>query len=113
MLEKSIEQRLRKRIIEVIPGALCLKLVCPGFTGVPDRLILIPGPPLGGRVIFVETKRPKDKERPRQAYVQQLLTRMGFMVFSAVNSMEKVEDVVSRSKSLHEKGLKKHERSAI
>ncbi|MBO5123397.1 MAG: VRR-NUC domain-containing protein [Oscillospiraceae bacterium] len=36
-------------------GGLCLKWVCPGWSGVPDRIILLPG----ARVIFAETKRPK------------------------------------------------------
>ena len=36
-------------------GGLCLKWVCPGWSGVPDRIILLPG----ALVSFVETKRPK------------------------------------------------------
>lgn len=52
-LEKDIEQKLRK-LVEG-HGGKCLKWVCPGWAGVPDRIILLPG----GRVIFVETKRPK------------------------------------------------------
>lgn len=52
-LEKEIENSLRKMVIR--HGGMCLKWVCPGWSGVPDRIILLPG----GRVIFVETKRPK------------------------------------------------------
>ena len=52
-LEKDIEQKLRKMVEK--HGGACLKWVCPGWSGVPDRIILLPG----GRVIFVETKRPK------------------------------------------------------
>ena len=52
-LEKDIEQKLRKMVEK--HGGLCLKWVCPGWTGVPDRIVLLPG----GRIIFVETKRPK------------------------------------------------------
>lgn len=52
-LEKDIEQKLRKMVES--HGGLCLKWVCPGWSGVPDRIILLPG----GRVMFVETKRPK------------------------------------------------------
>ena len=52
-LEKEIERKL-KRMVEGC-GGLCLKWVCPGWTGVPDRIVLLPR----GRVIFVELKRPK------------------------------------------------------
>ena len=52
-LEKDIEKKLRKMV--EAHGGLCLKWVCPGWSGVPDRIILLPG----GRVMFAETKRPK------------------------------------------------------
>lgn len=52
-LEKEIEAKLR-RMVEGA-GGRCLKWVCPGWSGVPDRIVLLPG----GRVAFVETKRPK------------------------------------------------------
>jgi len=53
VLEKEIESKLRNMVKPT--GGLCLKWVCPGWAGVPDRIVLLPG----GRVIFVETKRPK------------------------------------------------------
>jgi hypothetical protein len=52
-LEKDIETKLRKMVER--HGGRCLKWVCPGWVGVPDRLVLLPG----GRILFVETKRPK------------------------------------------------------
>ena len=52
-LEKDIEKKLRQMVER--HGGLCLKWVCPGWSGVPDRIILLPG----GRVMFAETKRPK------------------------------------------------------
>lgn len=52
-LEKDIERKLREMVKR--HGGLCLKWVCPGRAGVPDRIILLPG----GRVIFAEVKRPK------------------------------------------------------
>jgi hypothetical protein len=52
-LEKEIEKKLRQMVEK--HGGLCLKWVCPGWSGVPDRIILLPG----GVVIFAETKRPK------------------------------------------------------
>ena len=52
-LEKDIEQKLVKTVKR--HGGRCPKWVSPGWSGVPDRLVLLPG----GRIIFVETKRPK------------------------------------------------------
>lgn len=89
MLEKDIERRLRDGVR--IMGGLCLKLVCPGFTGVPDRMILL----RGGVIAFAELKRPGQQERQRQAFVQHRLRKMGFAVFSAVDSPAKVDGVLA------------------
>ena len=94
MLEKEIENKLIKPVKQM--GGLCLKLVCPGFTGVPDRLILLPG----GHILFVETKAPGKRERPRQVYVQGLLARLGFLVFPSVDSPVKVATVIERCRRL-------------
>lgn len=52
-LEKDIERKLVAMVKR--RGGYCLKWVCPGWSGVPDRIILLPG----GRVVFVELKRPQ------------------------------------------------------
>lgn len=57
-------------------GWLPLKFVSPGFSGVPDRIILQPG----GRIVFVETKAPGRAARARQARVHALLRSYGFRV---------------------------------
>ena len=93
MLESEIENRLHTGIKKLGTKKLrprCLKFVSPGFTGVPDRLILLPG----GRVIFVELKQPGKKERPRQRLVQEWLCKLGFTVFSSVDSYEQVDMIV-------------------
>ncbi len=89
MTEKDIEQKLKK-CIEAL-GCMCLKFESPGYTGVPDRIVLVPG----GTVIFVELKAPGKKERPRQEYVQQQFRELGFIVVSSVDSMEGINRVVS------------------
>lgn len=72
--EKDIEQKL-KRMIER-HGGLCLKWVCPGWLGVPDRICLLPG----GTVIFVELKRPKGGERSAmQKWWARKLSDLGFL----------------------------------
>ena len=64
---------------------LCLKWVCPGWSGVPDRIILLPG----GRMIFVETKRPKGgKIEPLQAWWRAQLKRLGFRHYYVFNRAE-------------------------
>lgn len=74
-MEKTIEAYLRRRIKAA--GGLALKLVCPGFTGVPDRLILLPG----GKVCFAETKDTGKTPRPRQRRVHAFLRELGFQVY--------------------------------
>lgn len=88
MLEKEVERHLREGVRGM--GGWCLKLVCPGFTGMPDRLVLIPG----GAVCFVELKRPGQRERQRQEFVQKRLRKMGFIVFSRVDGWVRVDDVL-------------------
>jgi hypothetical protein len=72
-LEKDIETKLRQMVEK--HGGKCLKWVCPGWRGVPDRIILLPG----GLVIFVETKRPKGgKIDPLQRVWRDWLKGLGF-----------------------------------
>lgn len=72
-LEKDIEAQLRRTVER--HGGKCLKWVCPGWRGVPDRIVLLPG----GRIHFVETKRPKGgKLDPLQIKWREWLTRLGF-----------------------------------
>lgn len=73
ILEKDIEGKLRKKVVAL--GGKCLKWVCPGWSGVPDRIVLLPG----GRIYFVETKRPKDgKPSALQIKWSKWLTALGF-----------------------------------
>ena len=79
-LEKDIELKLRTTVQRI--GGLCLKWVCPGWAGIPDRIILMPG----GRIIFVETKRPKGgKVSPMQIYWRRTLEGYGFKVRHVYN----------------------------
>lgn len=97
MLEKEIEQKLKKQVEHNIPGALCLKFVSPGNSGVPDRLILIPG----GVAVFVELKAPGKKERKLQTFIQNKIREKGFLVFSSVNSDEKIHEVVKACEEVY------------
>lgn len=48
MREKQIEQVLVKQTKSM--GGLALKFISPGYDGVPDRLVLLPG----GKIAFAE-----------------------------------------------------------
>ena len=72
-LEKEIEKKLVDKVRH--HGGLCLKWVCPGWAGVPDRIVLLPG----GRIIFVELKRPKgSRMSDRQRWWRKKLIELGF-----------------------------------
>lgn len=94
MLERDIEKKLVRPIRDL--GGLCLKFETPGFTGVPDRIILLPGP----HIVFVETKQPGKKERPRQVYVHGLLRAMGFTVYSTIDTPAKVAAIIEDCRRL-------------
>lgn len=86
-LEKEIEEKLTKAVKR--RGGLCLKWVCPGWAGVPDRILLLPR----GRVYFVETKRPKGGVRSsRQKTWHRILARLGFQCWVAW-TVEDVEQI--------------------
>ena len=75
MREKIIEQHLVKAVKN--SGGIAPKLVCPGFDGMPDRLVLLPG----GKIGFVEVKAPGKEPRPLQVARHGLLRRLGFRVY--------------------------------
>lgn len=72
-LEKEIERRLRQTVEK--HGGLCLKWVCPGWSGVPDRIVLLPG----GRIIFVELKQARSgRLSAMQKWWAKKLVELGF-----------------------------------
>lgn len=85
MREQHIEAVLKARVEAL--GGLCWKLVCPGTTGVPDRMCL-----MGGRVVFVEVKAPGEKPRPIQTRRIQQLRDLGFQV-TVLDSLDGIEEV--------------------
>lgn len=75
MREKTIEQKLVKAVKAV--GGIALKLTCPGWGGVPDRLILLPDT----RLAFVEVKAPGETLRPLQVKRKRQLEALGYSVY--------------------------------
>ena len=72
-LEKEVERALVRLVRQ--HGGLCLKWVCPGWSGVPDRIIILSG----GHIIFAEVKQSKGgRYSPMQCYWADRLRKMGF-----------------------------------
>lgn len=65
---EAIAENLLKRRVEAA-GGLCLKF---GANGMPDRIVI-----LGGKVAFIELKRPGGVPRPDQLYCIDKLQRAG------------------------------------
>ena len=92
MREKTIEQKLVKAVKAV--GGIALKLTCPGWGGVPDRLILLPDT----RLAFVEVKAPGETLRPLQVKRKRQLETLGFSVY-CINHSDQIGGVLDEIRS--------------
>ena len=77
-LEKHAEKALRT--CTLLLGGLCFKLTFLGVAGAPDRILFMPG----GRLIFVELKKPGGKLEASQKVMFPKLERLGFTVHVVV-----------------------------
>jgi len=75
MKEKIIERKLVNAVKQ--SGGMCPKFVSPGFDGMPDRLILLPG----GMAAFAEVKATGKTPRALQLKRHEQLRALGFQVF--------------------------------
>lgn len=93
MLERQIEKYLVKKIKD--RKGLCLKFESPGYSGVPDRIIILKDKP----VAFVELKRPiGGSYSARQKLVERDFNRLGQTVYKVKNKEEVdmlVEELIS------------------
>ena len=87
MLEKDIEKQLVNETKRM--RGLALKFTSPGFVGVPDRLVLLPG----GKLAFVEVKREGEKPRPIQNTRHKLLRKLGFKVY-VLDSKKQIKEIL-------------------
>ena len=75
MREKTIEKKLILAIKDM--GGIAPKFMSPGFDGMPDRIVLLPG----GRIGFVEVKAPGKVPRPLQEARHRMLQKLGYKVY--------------------------------
>jgi len=87
LYERTIEQKLAARTRAM--GGIAPKFTSPGFDGMPDRLVLLPG----GRMGFVELKAPGRKPRPLQLVRHRLLRRLGFKVY-VIDEINQIDSVL-------------------
>lgn len=87
MREKTIEQKLVQAVKRV--GGICPKFVSPGYDGMPDRLILLPG----GRIAFAEIKASGKKPRALQTARHGMLQNLGFPVY-VIDAAEQIQKVL-------------------
>ena len=87
MREKIIEKELVRAVKDT--GGIAPKFTSPGFDGMPDRLVLLPG----GRMGFVELKAPGKKPRALQMARHRLLRRLGFKVY-VIDEINQIDSVL-------------------
>lgn len=92
MREKWIEQQLVKAVKD--KGGIALKVVSPGFDGMPDRLILLPE----GKIAFIEVKAPGKTLRPLQEKRKRQLESLGFLVF-CLDQIEQIGGILREIQS--------------
>ena len=88
MREKVIEHALVMATRH--KGGIAPKFTSPGFAGMPDRLVLLPG----GRMGFVELKAPGKKPRALQETRHRLLRRLGFKVY-VIDGIEQIDRILN------------------
>lgn len=90
-LESKLEGKLTNGIKRL--GGRALKIHSAWFTGLPDRLIIVPNFPME----FVEMKAPGEDLKPRQKVVHEWLKKMGVIV-SVIDTAEKVSEYLLKFK---------------
>ena len=87
MREKATEAKLVHAVKAV--GGIAPKFTSPGWSGMPDRLVLLPG----GHGAFVEVKAPGEQPRPLQLAQHRLLRGLGFKVY-VLNDAEQIQQIL-------------------
>ncbi|MDO3680415.1 VRR-NUC domain-containing protein [Paenibacillus ehimensis] len=84
MRERDIENYLREQVKDA--GGWAPKWVSPGNSGVPDRIVILPG----NKILFVELKAPGKKPEPLQLAQHRRLSALDCTV-RVIDSREQVD----------------------
>lgn len=87
MSEKELEEMFRDAVRKA--GGCAYKFVSPGKSGVPDRLVVLPGNCIG----FVELKAPGKQPRADQRHRQKELKRLGCYV-AVLDDPEDIDRII-------------------
>jgi len=88
MREQEIELQLVRAVKKM--GGRAVKFMSPGFDGMPDRLVLLPG----GKCGFVEVKAPGKKPRALQLVRHEMLKSWGFKVY-VLDAIGQIEEIIN------------------
>ena len=88
MREQEIELQLVRAVKNM--GGRAVKFMSPGFDGMPDRLVLLPG----GKCGFVEVKAPGKKPRALQVVRIEMLRALGFKVY-VLDAIGQIEEIIN------------------
>ena len=88
MLEIEIEMQLVRAVKK--KGGRAVKFISPGFDGMPDRLVLLPG----GKCGFEEVKAPGKRMRALQRVRHEMLKALGFKAY-VLDAKEQIEEIIN------------------
>ena len=88
MREQEIELQLVRAVKNM--GGRAVKFMSPGFDGMPDRLVLLPG----GKCGFVEVKAPGKRPRALQVVRHEMLKELGFKVY-VLDAIGQIEEIIN------------------
>ena len=88
MLEKEIENYLKDAVDNL--GGRAYKFISPGQSGVPDRIIFLPG----GKIYFIELKTKKGHPSALQKLQRRRFKKLGHEV-KVLYGMEDVKEFIN------------------
>lgn len=93
MQEKELEAKFREEV--KVAGGRAYKFVSPGNSGVPDRLVILPG----GHIGFVELKQRGKKPTKLQERQHKILRSLGcyVAVLDRPEDMKQVIDEIQKA----------------
>lgn len=94
MTEREFQRKVKREILERVPGSIVTKTDPTMSQGIPDLLILLPN----GRFAAVEVKTSKTApRRPNQDYWVEKLNGMGYSSFVYPENLEVVLNDIQRA----------------